>query len=254
MLNEHPLAKCAFEVKIQKWADIFQCDCSQVNDNCTSDIACGPSVNAFLKKPDRTAHIMNELGGSHHPRLIVQLRWNVVEKAISAFRLFTLKSRTEKVCGSKVRGIISETRVKCVKDFHHNTPVKVNSVQDRSYEGLISINGTIEAVMYAEQEFGVATMFVFYEDLMRDSFKTQAKVEEFLGLPITDHAGITETPTRFRDLSMDVINFGKIQTALSVDAYLHSMLFPEFNMNVNTVEQLSLLRSGLKPRLSYGHW
>jgi len=265
----------AFEPKpstYQTWWQSLHCQPSicanKHKDTCSpSDYSCGLSMNNFVKRKTkfedivRLLDVQNPIPGQR-PRLIIQLRWNVVEKAISASRVFgDGKRQREKLYKTKCTVGDKKVKKQCAKDQQKTMPVDVKSVAEHAVSSLETINATIEAAMWLEQTYNIQPLYVFYEDLARDSHGIQNEIEKFIGLPISRfpaNADGNQEDSYFhnKDLSKDLVNFKELQEELlkKHDPNLISMLSAGFNKHVNTRVRLDELKQQLKPQLRFGYW
>ncbi|KAJ8612915.1 hypothetical protein CTAYLR_006185 [Chrysophaeum taylorii] len=234
VLEAHPNVVLEWEV-----GSISNVKKSMACANASIPRACGASINDFVKTRERTCEIFR-LVAAMTPRVVLQLRWNVVEKSLSAYRLFN-------------RDFVSRKK-RCRDDEACVDALRVDAkaIATGARRGDETIRATVAAATWLASPY----IFVFYEDLIRETRTVLVKIYDFLGVPRCDACA---RPARFSPL--EVPNLDELVAAFSSDLddaeYLR-MLDPRFNLEVHTPTRLARLQGEKnahdRRNFTVGHW
>mmetsp|Transcript_10771 Transcript_10771/g.35690 ORF Transcript_10771/g.35690 Transcript_10771/m.35690 type:complete len:359 (-) Transcript_10771:2551-3627(-) len=250
-LAKHPAILVEFEVR--DVAKALRCERSaprsaryrqryRIHNDGAPMGSCGASTNAFSCADVRA------LLSTPTPRLVVQLRWNVVERAVSAHRMFHkgYRQTLARTCGKSALDAndtgMPNASDPCVRSVPlANLPDVVRGVKQGS-EGNEKYVRTALAV---EARYAVPTLFLFYEDLVQDARGTIDKLTDLLGVPrfatFSHHLVVPLAVSPLVAPNLDDLKLLLLEDELRAPDYL-KMMHPNFNSNVNSSLELHTLK------------
>lgn len=189
---------------------------------CRFPLICGVSLNDFLKSRQRHRQI-TEMIRQHNAVVVMQLRANVVQKAISSERLFGPANLTPAATANRVRKVA------------------------------LAALETIKGFVLASEQLDKPSLWMWYEDLVRDCVGTVKLLYTALGqMPPTPN-GCAGAAFKHRPIPLELRQQLVQERALSEmarDPY-------EYNLSINTsamlrgfTEQVAMDGNGL----TFHHW
>ena len=242
LISSHPNASIGFEptlVDTPSWLA-----CSKRSAPLPTLRACGASVNDLLRHPARAQLLFASIECCK-AKLILQLRWNVVEKSASAQRLFdtAFRKRARKKCPVKMS---KANRTACIDRL----PLNPSQLRRQSINAWSSLEAHVAA---AHRLFPDTSIFVWYEDLVRRPQAEYERILSFAGLP--PHRP-KETRLlkrgRFRPLSA-VANLNELKKAFASHTALLAMMEEGWSERVESVVMMKRLHVANRT-ITYGHW